>query len=128
MRVYLLSVSSCFLIIRRPPRSPLFPYTTLFRSQSLDTIGPLARTVEDCALLLGLMAGSDPEDPTAIAGPVPDYMAAAREPIKGLTIGVPTAFYVDDLDPEVARILDETVVVLKREGADIVQVELPDQL
>src|SRR5437763_16147861 len=54
-------------------------------SQSLDTIGPLARTVEDCALLLGLMAGSDPEDSTAIAGPVPDYMAAAREPIKGLT-------------------------------------------
>src|SRR5437016_442984 len=96
-------------------------------SQSLDTIGPLARTVEDCALLLGLMAGADPEDPTAIAGPVPDYMAAAREPIKGLTIGVPTAFYVDDLDPEVARILDETVAVLKREGADIVQVELPDQ-
>ena len=96
-------------------------------SQSLDTVGPLARSAEDCALLLGLMAGADPEDPTAIAGPVPDYRAAAREPIKGLTIGVPTAFYVDDLDPEVARILDETVAVLKREGVDIVQVELPDQ-
>src|SRR5437588_3887062 len=96
-------------------------------SQSLGTIGPLARTVEDCALLLGLMAGADPEDPTAIAGPVPDYMAAAREPIKGLTIGVPTAFYVDDLDPEVAAILDETIAVFRREGADIVQVELPDQ-
>jgi len=94
-------------------------------SQSLDTVGPLARSAEDCALLLGLMAGADPEDPTAIAGPVPDYRAAA--PIKGLTIGVPTAFYVDDLDPEVARILDETVAVFKREGADIVQVELPDQ-
>src|ERR1700736_320482 len=96
-------------------------------SQSLDTVGPLARSAEDCALLLGLMAGADPEDPTAVAGPVPDYMAAAREPIKGVTIGVPTAFYVDDLDPEVARILDETVAVLKREGADIVQVELPEQ-
>ena len=54
-------------------------------SQSLDTVGPLARTAEDCALLLGLMAGADPEDPTAIAGPVPDYMAATRESIKGLT-------------------------------------------
>ncbi len=96
-------------------------------SQSLDTVGPLARSAQDCALLLGLMAGSDPEDPTAIAGPVPDYMVATRQPIKGLTIGVPTAFYVDDLDSEVARILDETVAVLKREGADIVQVELPDQ-
>jgi aspartyl-tRNA(Asn)/glutamyl-tRNA(Gln) amidotransferase subunit A len=96
-------------------------------SQSLDTVGPLARTAEDCALLLGLMAGPDPQDPTAIAGPVPDYMAATREPIKGLTIGVPTAFYVDDLDAEVAKILDETVAVLKREGANIVPVELPDQ-
>jgi aspartyl-tRNA(Asn)/glutamyl-tRNA(Gln) amidotransferase subunit A len=96
-------------------------------SQSLDTVGPLARSAEDCALLLGLMAGADPEDPTAVAGPVPHYIAAARQPIKGLRIGVPTAFYVDDLDSEVARVLDETIVVLKREGADIVQVELPDQ-
>jgi aspartyl-tRNA(Asn)/glutamyl-tRNA(Gln) amidotransferase subunit A len=96
-------------------------------SQSLDTVGPLARTALDCALLLGLMAGADPNDPTAAAEPVPDYTAATREPIKGLKIGVPAAFYVDDLDPEVARILDETIAVLKREGAEIVQVELPDQ-
>jgi aspartyl-tRNA(Asn)/glutamyl-tRNA(Gln) amidotransferase subunit A len=96
-------------------------------SQSLDTVGPLARTVGDCALLLGLMAGADANDPTAASGPLPDYMAATRESMKGLKIGVPNAFYVDDLDPEVARILDETVVVLKREGAEIVQVELPDQ-
>jgi aspartyl-tRNA(Asn)/glutamyl-tRNA(Gln) amidotransferase subunit A len=96
-------------------------------SQSLDTVGPLARTVEDCASLLGLMAGADAEDPTAVAGPVPDYMAATQQPIKGLGIGVPSAFYVDDLDPEVARIFDETVAVLQREGAVIVRVELPDQ-
>jgi aspartyl-tRNA(Asn)/glutamyl-tRNA(Gln) amidotransferase subunit A len=96
-------------------------------SQSLDTVGPLARTAEDCAVLLGLMAGADPADPTAITGPLPDYMAATRGQIDGLTVGVPSAFYVDDLDSEVARILDETVAVLKREGAKIVQVELPDQ-
>jgi aspartyl-tRNA(Asn)/glutamyl-tRNA(Gln) amidotransferase subunit A len=96
-------------------------------SQSLDTVGPLARTAEDCALLLGLMAGADPADPTASADPVPDYITATRESIKGLTIGVPTAFYVDDLDPEVAKILDETIAVLKREGANVVTVELPDQ-
>jgi aspartyl-tRNA(Asn)/glutamyl-tRNA(Gln) amidotransferase subunit A len=96
-------------------------------SQSLDTVGPLARSVEDCALLLGLMAGADPEDPTAIAGQVPDYVAATTGSIKGLTIGVPSAFYVDDLDSEVAGILEATIAVLKREGAKVVQVELPDQ-
>src|ERR1700751_1625349 len=96
-------------------------------SQSLDTVGPLARSVEDCALLLGLMAGADPLDPTAVAEPVADYMAATKAPLKGLKIGVPTAFYVDDLDKDVARILDETIATLRREGAEIVQVELPDQ-
>jgi aspartyl-tRNA(Asn)/glutamyl-tRNA(Gln) amidotransferase subunit A len=96
-------------------------------SQSLDTVGPLARSAEDCALLLGLMAGADPEDPTAVAGPLPDFAAATTGSIKGLTIGVPTAFYVDDLDADVAAALEATIAVLKREGANIVQVELPDQ-
>ncbi len=96
-------------------------------SQSLDTVGPLARSAEDCALLLGLMAGADPEDPTAVAGPLPDYVAATTGSVRGLTIGVPAAFYVDDLDAEVAGVLDATVALLKREGANVVQVELPDQ-
>jgi aspartyl-tRNA(Asn)/glutamyl-tRNA(Gln) amidotransferase subunit A len=96
-------------------------------SWTLDTVGPLAQTVEDCALLTGLMAGADAEDPTASDLPVPNYMAAAREPIKGLKIGVPTTFYVDDLDAEVARVLDETLATLKKEGAEVVKVELPDQ-
>jgi aspartyl-tRNA(Asn)/glutamyl-tRNA(Gln) amidotransferase subunit A len=96
-------------------------------SQSLDTVGPLARSAEDCALLMGLMAGADPEDPTASAAPVPDYVAATRESVKGLRIGVPSSFYVDDLDPEVASALDDTIAVLKHEGAQIVAVELPDQ-
>ena len=96
-------------------------------SQSLDTVGPLARTAADCALLLGLMAGTDPHDPTASDETVPDYLTATREPIKGLTIGIPSAFYVDDLDPEVARVLEETTATLQGEGARVVQVELPDQ-
>jgi aspartyl-tRNA(Asn)/glutamyl-tRNA(Gln) amidotransferase subunit A len=95
-------------------------------SQSLDTVGPLAQTVEDCALLTGLMAGADPEDLTASTRPVPDYMAATKGSLKGLRIGVPTAFYVDDLDAEVADVLDETIATLKKEGAEIVKVELPD--
>jgi aspartyl-tRNA(Asn)/glutamyl-tRNA(Gln) amidotransferase subunit A len=96
-------------------------------SQSLDTVGPLARTVEDCALLLGLMAGADPEDPTASTLPVPDYLAASSASLKGLRIGVPTSYYVDELDADVAEVLDDTIAVLKREGADIVEVALPDQ-
>ena len=58
---------------------------------------------------------------------MPDFAAATTGSIKGLTIGVPTAFYVDDLDAEVAGVLDATIAVLKREGAKFIQVELPDQ-
>lgn len=96
-------------------------------SQSLDTVGPLARTAEDCALLTGLMAGADPADPTLRNAPVPDYLAATCQPMAGLTIGVPAAFYVDDLDADVGRVLEETLATLRREGATIVQVSLPSQ-
>lgn len=122
MPAHFCGVTGLKTTVRRVSRAGAMPL-----SQSLDTVGPLAQTAEDCALLLGLMAGADPADPTAIAGPLPDYMAATRGQINGLTVGVPSAFYVDDLDSEVARILDETIAVLKREGAKIVQVELPDQ-
>ena len=96
-------------------------------SHSLDTVGPLARTAEDCALLTGLMAGADPADPTASQRPVPDYPAATKQPVQGVSIGIPKSFYVDDLDPEVARVLDDTKAALVREGVRVVEVELPDQ-
>ena len=96
-------------------------------SQSLDTVGPLARTADDCALLLQLMAGADPEDPTARVDDLPDYRAATKGSLKGIRIGIPNAFYVDDLDADVARVVDDTIATLKREGAEIVAVDLPDQ-
>jgi aspartyl-tRNA(Asn)/glutamyl-tRNA(Gln) amidotransferase subunit A len=96
-------------------------------SQSLDTVGPLARTVEDCALITGLMAGADPLDPTTSTRAVPDYMAATRASAKGMTVGIPKAFYVDDLDPEVAAALQNTIAALKGEGISIVEIDLPNQ-
>jgi aspartyl-tRNA(Asn)/glutamyl-tRNA(Gln) amidotransferase subunit A len=96
-------------------------------SQSLDTVGPLARTVADCAVITGLMAGADPADPTTSTRAVPDYMAATRASAKGMTVGIPKAFYVEDLDPETATILQDTITTLKSEGITIVEVDLPDQ-
>lgn len=96
-------------------------------SQSLDTVGPLARTVEDCALLTGLMAGADPLDPTTSTRAVADYMAATKASAKGMTVGIPKAFYVDDLDADTAAILQTTIAVLKDEGIKVVEVDLPNQ-
>jgi aspartyl-tRNA(Asn)/glutamyl-tRNA(Gln) amidotransferase subunit A len=96
-------------------------------SQSLDTVGPLARTAEDCALLLALIAGADPEDPTAVGGDLPDYVGETARGIRGLKIGVPDAFYVDDLDPAIARALDETIATLASEGVTVTTLTLPEQ-
>ncbi len=74
-------------------------------SFTLDTVGPLARTAEDCALIAAAIAGPDPLDPTTAGAPAWDAKAAQRSP-KGLKIGVPTSFYVDDLEPDVAAALD----------------------
>ena len=95
-------------------------------SFTLDTVGPLAQTAEDCALITALIAGPDPLDPTTAGAPAWNAKAAKRSP-KGLKIGVPTRFYVDDLEPDVAAALDAALAAFTRLGAKIAKVELPDQ-
>jgi aspartyl-tRNA(Asn)/glutamyl-tRNA(Gln) amidotransferase subunit A len=78
-------------------------------------------------LLIGLMAGADPLDPTCSSRAVPDYIAATQASAKGMTVGIPKSFYVDDLDAETAEILQVTIATLKSEGITIIEVDLPDQ-
>jgi aspartyl-tRNA(Asn)/glutamyl-tRNA(Gln) amidotransferase subunit A len=95
-------------------------------SYSMDTIGPLARTALDCALMLQVLAGADPRDPTTPAQSVPDYAARLQQPLSGLRVGVPNQFFYDDLDPVVARCIDEARKVLASLGCRIIPVDLPD--
>jgi aspartyl-tRNA(Asn)/glutamyl-tRNA(Gln) amidotransferase subunit A len=95
-------------------------------SFTLDTVGPLAQTAADCALIMEAIAGPDRLDPTTFAAPVWNKAVASRRP-EGLTIGVPSSFYVDDLEPEIAAALDEALDTLVRLGHTIVKVDLPDQ-
>jgi aspartyl-tRNA(Asn)/glutamyl-tRNA(Gln) amidotransferase subunit A len=95
-------------------------------SFTLDTVGPLARTAEDCGLLMSVICGPDPLDPTTAAAPPWDADEAERS-VEDLTVGVPDAFYADDLDADVARALDDSIRVLRACGAKIVPVTLPDQ-
>lgn len=94
-------------------------------SWSLDTVGPLTRTVEDAALILGVIAGPDAADPTAAGEPVPDYVAGLARGARGLRIGVPTSFYTE-VDAETERTLAETHGVFRKCGAEIVPVAMPD--
>lgn len=95
-------------------------------SFSHDTIGPLARTAEDAALILQTIAGHDPRDATTGRAAVPDYLAACRAGAKGMVVGIPADYYFDDLDADVARALDELIVMLKRLGVRTRKIDLPD--
>ena len=95
-------------------------------SHSLDCVGPLARTARDCARLMQVIAGADPADPSASGKPVPRYEAALDGKAKGLRVGVPRGYYYDPVAPEVRKRLDESLDVLRRLGAKIVEVDVPD--
>lgn len=95
-------------------------------SVTLDCVGPLARTARDCARLLGVIAGADPADPTCAARPVPDYGAALTGRLDGLRIGVVRAWHAAPTDPAVARLLEESLTVLRGRGAELVDRPAPD--
>jgi aspartyl-tRNA(Asn)/glutamyl-tRNA(Gln) amidotransferase subunit A len=95
-------------------------------SFSMDTVGPLARSAEDCAVILAAIAGADPADPTASTRPVPDYLAQLERPIAGLRIATARRYFYDDMDPEVEAILHASLEQFRRLGAHVVEVEVPD--
>ncbi|MFN3233655.1 MAG: Asp-tRNA(Asn)/Glu-tRNA(Gln) amidotransferase subunit GatA [Alphaproteobacteria bacterium] len=98
---------------------------TIAFASSLDQAGPLTRTVEDAAIMLRSMAGYDPMDSTSINRPVPDYRAALSGDVKGLKIGIPKEYRLDDTPPEILNIWDEGAQWLKDAGAELVDVSLP---
>jgi len=104
----------------RVSRHGVFPL-----SWSMDHIGPMTRTVADCAVLLRAMAGQDPLDPTASARPVPDYTEGIDAGVRGLTIGVPEQYFYDQIDPEVDRLVRAALGRLEELGAHLEPVDLP---
>lgn len=91
---------------------------------SLDHCGPMTRTVEDCAMMLGVVAGHDPHDPGSIDEPVPDYRKSLTGSVKGLRIGLVTNWYRDDATPEVAAGVAEAMKVLTAQGAIVEEIDL----
>ena len=94
-------------------------------ASSLDQAGPMARSVKDCALMLGTMAGADDKDSTVANIPVPDYTQALTGDIKGKKIGIPKEYRLDGLNEDVQRTWDKGIQYLKDAGAEIVDISLP---
>jgi aspartyl-tRNA(Asn)/glutamyl-tRNA(Gln) amidotransferase subunit A len=94
-------------------------------ASSLDQIGPLARSAEDCALLLNVLAGHDPKDSTSVDLPVPDYTRSIKQPVQNLRIGWVREHFSEGLDPEVEAAVREAVKVYQSLGATVKELSLP---
>ncbi|UOK70461.1 Asp-tRNA(Asn)/Glu-tRNA(Gln) amidotransferase subunit GatA [Ancylobacter polymorphus] len=94
-------------------------------ASSLDQAGPIARSVNDAALLLRSMAGHDPKDSTSVDRAVPDYEAAVGASVKGKRIGIPREYRVDGMSPEIVALWDKGADMLRAAGAEIVDISLP---
>jgi aspartyl-tRNA(Asn)/glutamyl-tRNA(Gln) amidotransferase subunit A len=94
-------------------------------ASSLDQAGPIARTVEDAAILLTSMAGHDPKDSTSLPVETPDFASFVGRSVKGLRIGVPKEYRVDGMPPEIDAIWEQGIAWLKEAGCEIVEISLP---
>ncbi len=93
-------------------------------ASSLDQAGPIAKTVEDSAMLLQSMAGHDPKDSTSLTNALPDFRAATKRSIKGMRIGVPEEYRVDGMPPEIEALWQQGIEWVKAAGATIVPISL----
>ncbi len=110
----------------KPTYGRVSRYGMIAFASSLDQAGVIARSAEDCALLLGAMAGFDPRDSTSVDQPVPDYAAALTAPFAGLRLGIVREFFDQGLDAENERQLRAAFAVYEKLGARLVDVSLPN--
>jgi aspartyl-tRNA(Asn)/glutamyl-tRNA(Gln) amidotransferase subunit A len=94
-------------------------------ASSLDQIGPIAKDVRDCALLMHAIGGYDAMDSTSVSRPVPDYTSALETGLEGLVAGIPKEYHVEGLDEEVSGALKEAITVIKGLGGTCREVSLP---
>ena len=117
--------SLCGVVGLKPTYGRVSRYGLIAHGSSLDQIGPIARSAQDVAIALGVVAGADGADSTSAPEPVPDYTASLTGDVRGTRIGVPRALLEQGVDPEVAQATAAALGVLEARGATLVDVDLP---
>lgn len=120
-----LPASFCNLVGLKPTYGRVSRYGIIAMASSLDSIGHLAKTVEDSAFLLNITAGNDVFDATTPKKPVPDYQKGLQKGIKELKIGIPKEYLQTGLDEKVKENFEDTKRILSRLGANLIEVSLP---
>jgi aspartyl-tRNA(Asn)/glutamyl-tRNA(Gln) amidotransferase subunit A len=120
-----LPAAYCGVVGLKPTYGRVSRYGLVAYASSLDQIGPFARDVRDCALVLGAISGHDRRDSTSINAPVPDYTAKLEAGVKGLKIGLPREYFVAGMQPEVEAAIRRSIDELVAMGAELVEVSMP---
>ena len=115
----------CGVVGLKPTYGRVSRYGVIAFASSLDQVGPLAKDVTDCALLLEAVAGHDPADSTSVPIEVPRYPAALTGDVRGLRVGVPREYFVSGIEPEVENAVREACRVLEGNGVVIEEITLP---
>ena len=117
--------SFCNTVGLRPTYGRISRFGLLSYGSSMDQLGPVTQTVEDAALLLGIMAGHDQRDATSAAEPVGNYQAALKESITGLKIGVPKEYFDEGIASEVTALVRAALREFEMLGAELIDISLP---
>lgn len=117
--------SLCGVVGLKPTYGRVSRWGLVAFASSLDQVGPIAKDVRDCAILLQAIAGHDPRDSTSVDAPVPDYLAALEDGIRGLRVGVPKEYFVEGVQEGVVGAVRAALHVLEDLGAALVEVSLP---
>jgi aspartyl-tRNA(Asn)/glutamyl-tRNA(Gln) amidotransferase subunit A len=117
--------SFCGVAALKPSYGRVSRYGLIAFGSSLDQAGPMARTVEDVARIMQVIAGHDPLDSTSMQTPVPDYVAGLTRDVKGLKIGLPKEYFASGLQPEVEQAVRAAAASLESMGAELREVTLP---
>jgi aspartyl-tRNA(Asn)/glutamyl-tRNA(Gln) amidotransferase subunit A len=116
----------CGLTGLKPTYGVVSRYGMIAFASSLDQAGPMAKSAEDCALLLNAMAGFDNRDSTSLERPAEDYARDLDQPLAGLRIGLPREFFGDGMDADVRAAVETALAEYRKLGATTVEVSLPN--
>ncbi len=118
--------SLCGITGLKPTYGRVSRYGMIAFASSLDQGGPMARTAEDAAMMLQVMAGFDERDSTSVQMDVPDYIAGLNNSLEGLKIGLPKEFFGEGLNSDIAAVIDSAVAEYVRLGAEVKEISMPN--
>ncbi len=116
----------CGITGLKPTYGLVSRYGMIAFASSLDQAGPMAQSAEDCAIMLGAMAGFDERDSTSVERPATDYRAGLNNSLAGLKIGLPKEYFGEGLNADVARVVEAAIAEYKKMGAEVVEISLPN--